>query len=207
MNERWLFALTLVAALGSALIAGVFFAFSTFVMKALGRIPPAQGIAAMQSINIVVINPAFMAAFLGTAVDSVVLAGTGLLARNLPGSGYLIAGALLYVIGVFLVTMLFNVPRNNALAAVDPASAEGSRLWTDYLVTWTAWNHVRTLAALGAAAAFIMALVSFPGAAHLFPSVSAQSREQPAFSSVSELVVLHVVVKDRKGGLCIGAAG
>ncbi len=62
-----LFALKLFSALGCGLMAGVFFAFSTFVMNALARLQPTQGIAAMQSINITVINPLFMAAFLGTA--------------------------------------------------------------------------------------------------------------------------------------------
>jgi uncharacterized membrane protein len=56
------------------------------------------------------------------------------------------------------VTMAFNVPRNNALAAVDPASPEGVRVWAGYLPGWTAWNHVRTVAALAAAASLTLAL-------------------------------------------------
>ena len=51
-TDQWLFALTLFAALGCGLIAGVFFAFSTFVMKALARLPSGEGMAAMQSINV-----------------------------------------------------------------------------------------------------------------------------------------------------------
>jgi uncharacterized membrane protein len=153
-----LFVLTLLSALGCGLIAGVFSAFSTFVMKALARIPPAQGIAAMQAINVAVINPWFMAAFLGTALACAVLAVSSLLAWNEPGAFYRLAGSLLYLAGTFLVTIAFNVPRNNALAAVDPASAEGARLWSGYVVSWTAWNHVRTAAALLAAAALTLAL-------------------------------------------------
>ena len=144
--------LALLSALGSGLIAGAFFAFSTFVMKALGRLQPPQGIAAMNSINVVVINPWFMGAFLGTALACLVLAVSSLRAWQKPGAGYLLAGAVLYIVGTFLVTMVFNVPRNNALAAVDPESAEGARLWASYLSGWTAWNHVRTVAALAAAA-------------------------------------------------------
>ena len=60
--------LILAAALGAATIGGVFFAFSTFVMRALGQLPPAQGIAAMQRINVVVLNPMFLGTFVGTAV-------------------------------------------------------------------------------------------------------------------------------------------
>ncbi len=57
MSSTVVNAMILFCALGSALVAGVFFAFSTFVMKALGRLQPEQGIAAMQSINVTVLNP------------------------------------------------------------------------------------------------------------------------------------------------------
>ncbi|HYG65389.1 MAG TPA: anthrone oxygenase family protein [Thermoanaerobaculia bacterium] len=155
----WLFALTLVSALGCGLIAGAFFAFSSFVMSALGRLPPASGIAAMQSINIVVINPVFLGVFLGTAAACLGVLISAFLRWPAPGTSYAIAGSALYIAGTFLVTMAFNVPRNNMLAAVDPASHGGARVWAGYLVTWTRWNHVRTAAALAAAALLIMALV------------------------------------------------
>ncbi|HLG55394.1 MAG TPA: anthrone oxygenase family protein [Vicinamibacterales bacterium] len=141
---------TLLAAIGAALIAGSFFAFSTFVMRALEALPPPHGIAAMQSINVVVINPWFMTAFLGTAVLCAGVGAAALARWHDPGAGYLLAGAVLYVAGTFLVTMVFNVPRNDALAQVSPTSAEAARLWAAYLSAWTAWNHVRTVAALGA---------------------------------------------------------
>lgn len=158
MIGDWLFIATLVSALGSGLMAGVFFAFSTFVMRALGAIPPAQGIAAMQSINVVVLTPAFLTVFVGTAALSAVLGVSALRTWPMPGAAYLLAASLFYVVGTFLVTMVFNVPRNEALAAVDAASVEGARLWADYLRGWTAWNHVRTAAALGAAAMFTIGL-------------------------------------------------
>jgi uncharacterized membrane protein len=158
MIEALLLGLTLVSALGCGLIAGVFFTFSAFVMKSLARLPPAQGIAAMQSINVVVINALFMAAFLGTALACVVLAVSSLIRWHQPGAAYLFVGSLLYLVGTILVTIVFNVPRNDALAAVDPTSADGARLWADYNVRWTAWNHVRTAAALAAAASFTIAL-------------------------------------------------
>lgn len=156
------FILTVLAALGCGLISGVFFAFSTFVMKALSRIPPPQGIAAMQSINVVVLNPIFLGAFVGTALLCLLLAGSALFTWQRPGAGYLLVGGLLYFVGTFLVTRVFNIPRNDALAAVDPASVEGARLWAGYLASWTAWNHVRTAAALAAAAALTLALRQAP---------------------------------------------
>jgi hypothetical protein len=95
------FVLTLVTALGCGLIAGVFFAFSAFIMKALSRLQPAQGIAAMQSINIAVINPLFLGVFLGAGVACVAVAISSLLAWHQPGSAYLLAGSLLYTVGAF----------------------------------------------------------------------------------------------------------
>jgi uncharacterized membrane protein len=144
--------------LGRALIAGVFFAFSAFVMKALVRLPAPQGIAAMQSINVAAVTPLFMTALFGTAVACLLLTvWTGLPGQQ-PAAGYIIAGSLSYLLGTVAVTIVFNVPQNERLAGVNPASAEGARLWTDYVRTWTAWNHVRTIAALIAAAFITTAL-------------------------------------------------
>jgi uncharacterized membrane protein len=168
MLNTLLFLLTFLATLGSGLMAGFFFAFSTPVMGALGRLPPMHGIAAMQSINILVINPLFLCAFMGTAVVCAILAVSALFTWHVPGSLALVVGALLYVAGTFLVTMLFNVPLNDALAVVAPDSAEGAGLWTRYLSTWTNWNHVRTVAALAAAALLTLALcVQWRGTAGL----------------------------------------
>ncbi|MCH8282343.1 MAG: DUF1772 domain-containing protein [Chloroflexi bacterium] len=158
MNEDLLFTLTLITALGCGLVAGILFAFSTSVMKALARLPSAQGIAAMQSINITVINPLFMGAFFGTAAACVLVVVFSLLRWNEAGAVYLLSGGLAYLIGAILVTLVFNVPRNDALASVDPASAAGARLWDGYVTSWTAWNHVRTAAALAAALLLTFAL-------------------------------------------------
>jgi uncharacterized membrane protein len=152
--------LTVIAALGCGLIAGVFYAFSTFIMKALGSIPAAHGIAAMQAINVKVINPLFLIPFMGTVVICLVLAIAAIRQWHSPGAAYLIAGALLYCVGTYLVTMVFNVPRNDALAAVTPSSVEASTLWATYLSEWTFWNHVRTAAAVMAAALFTTARLS-----------------------------------------------
>lgn len=150
--------LTFLAALGAGLTAGLLFAFSAFVMDALARLPPEQGIAAMQSINVAVLNPLFFTVFFGTAVLCVVLAVAAFFRWGEAGAIYLVAGSLLYLVGTIVVTIGLNVPLNNALAAVAPNSAEGAGLWTRYIVSWTAWNHVRTVAALTALASFIMAL-------------------------------------------------
>ena len=164
--DGWLSELVFGTALGCGLMAGVFFAFSTFVMPALARLPARQGIAAMQSINVAAITPSFMAALLGTGLACVILLGGSLPTRPGPGGICVLLGSLLYLAGTVLVTIVFNVPRNDALAAVDAASAEGAALWASYLTSWTAWNHVRAASALGAAALLTLALcLQRPGAA------------------------------------------
>ena len=158
MNEKFIFALVLASAVGSGLMAGVFFTFSTFVMRALARQPAAHGIAAMQSINVTVLNPWFLGIFFGTAASCGVLALDSLVLRPVPGAWLLLAGSGLYVLGTFLVTMVCNVPWNNRLAVADAASAAGHALWARYVSRWTAWNHVRTVAALAALVVFLLAI-------------------------------------------------
>jgi len=156
--DRIVFVATFLAAIGSGLIAGVFGAFATFVMRALAQRPPVEGMAAMQAINVAVINPLFLGAFLGTAGACAVAAAGAVTRWEQPGSAYVLAGAALYVVGTFGVTMVCNVPLNNALATVAPTDPAAGALWADYLRRWTTWNHVRTLAAALAMAAFILAL-------------------------------------------------
>jgi uncharacterized membrane protein len=156
--DRFLFALTLVTALGCGLNAGVFFAFSSFVMKALARLQPAQGVAAMQAINVAAVTPAFMAALFGTAVACGVLAVWALFAWDERFAPYLLVGSLLYLGGTVLLTIAYHVPRNDALARVAPHSADAESHWARYLSGWTAWNHVRAAAAMAAAATLTIAL-------------------------------------------------
>lgn len=158
MTQTLIFALTLAAAVGSGVMGGLFFTFSTTVMTALGRLPPPQGIAAMNAINSAILNPLFALVFFGTPLVCVALAIRALTGWSAPGAAWLLAGAVAYVVGSFVVTIVFNVPLNNALAAADPGSADAAALWTRYLKVWTNWNHVRTVACLAAMAAFIVAL-------------------------------------------------
>jgi len=152
-----MFILTLCAALGCGLVAGVFFAFSAFIMKAFARLLSGEGMAAMQAVNVAVLNPLFLGVFVGTAAACAVAVVFALLRWNDPGSAWLLAGGLLYLIGCFLVTMAFNVPRNEALARAAPADPGAASQWASYLSSWTAWNHVRTIASLAAAASFTIA--------------------------------------------------
>lgn len=159
MSGTTLVILTGAAALGSAAMGGVFFAFSAFVMGALRRLPPPEGIAAMQSINIIAVTPPFMIVIFGTALLCVVLIVPGVGAGREPGSSLRLAAAALYLISVVGVTMAFNVPRNNALAAITADSIAGAAVWAEYVPAWTGWNTVRMIAALAAAGLLIVSIV------------------------------------------------
>jgi uncharacterized membrane protein len=147
-------------AIGCGLLAGVYFAFSTFVMMALGRLGQAQGISAMNSINATILQSWFMPFFFGTTMASLALAILGLLRRGEPGAMAMLAGGLVYIAGMFLCTMFFNVPLNNSLAAVDPASGSAAWVWARHLKYWTLWNHIRTIASAAASALYIAALAA-----------------------------------------------
>ncbi len=152
------------ALLGSALVGGIFFAFSSFVMKALARVPTSEGIGAMQSINVVVINPSFMGAFIGTAVVSLGAGGLAWAGWGRPFAAFFLGGALFYLVGTFLVTVLGNVPLNDQLAAVSATDPAALDVWQHYLSRWTTWNHVRTAAAMVAALLYTLGLLRNGGA-------------------------------------------
>lgn len=158
MLEPIVSALLWFCAIGSGLIAGLFFAFSTFIMTALGRIEPRAGIAAMNAINAVILRSLFMPVFFGTTLASAILVVLAALDFARPGAVTMAAAGVIYVLGMFVCTIVFNVPRNNALAKSDPAGADG--VWMRYLKEWTFWNHVRTLASIAACALYIAAIAA-----------------------------------------------
>jgi len=151
------------ALLGSALVGGIFFAFSSFVMKALERVPTAEGIGAMQSINFVVLNLSFLSVFIGTAVLSLGAGGLALSGWGRPSAPFFLGGALVYLVGTFLVTGLGNVPLNDQLGAVSATDASALEIWEHYLARWTMWNHVRTGAAMVAALLYSLGLMQSAG--------------------------------------------
>ncbi len=152
-----------IALLGSALVGGVFFAFSSFVMKALAHLPSSEGIAAMQSINIAVINRSFLGAFLGTALLSLGVVALVLVSRSHPSVIFFLGGATLYFAGTFLVTIFGNIPLNDQLAVVSATDPAADKLWEHYLNRWTMWNHVRTTAAMLAALLYSLGLMQNSG--------------------------------------------
>lgn len=152
------FALMLAAALGCGLMAGLYFAFSVSVMGGLGRLAPADGIAAMQRINIAIVNPIFLTGFLGTALVSIAAMVIAVLRWSGASVTLALIAGLLYLVGSIAITAAINVPMNNTVAALSPASPGSATVWATYLTNWTAWNHLRSATCLLASALFTVAL-------------------------------------------------
>lgn len=152
------FVLTVLGVLGTGLVAGVFCGFSTFVMRGLGMLSPAQGVAAMKAINVAAVTPPFMIVFLGSAVLCAVIAVVTFVLWPDEGTVALLVGSALYLFGSFGLTMVANVPRNDALAELEPGTPEAAAYWPVYVREWTLWNHVRTVASAGAALSYVLAL-------------------------------------------------
>jgi uncharacterized membrane protein len=158
MSDHTLSVIAAATAIGCGLMAGLFFAFSIAVMPGFRRIAPASGLAAMQAINLAIVNPLFLLVFLGTAVTSGVLVIAMVLRGISLLTAHFILGATLYLAGVMVVTFVVNVPMNNVIARLDVSLADSAGQWQDYLRRWTAWNHVRTISALLATAFLVFGL-------------------------------------------------
>ncbi|MEM7201170.1 MAG: anthrone oxygenase family protein, partial [Planctomycetota bacterium] len=144
------FYLAIATAVSAALVGGILFAFSTFIMPALARRPAAQAAAAMQAINETVYTPWVMVPFVGTGFALLALTAMAWLgAAPALGAPLHVSGATgLYVCGCILLTGTRNVPMNEHLATLEPTSDEAARYWPHYGSRWTAWNHLRTAACL-----------------------------------------------------------
>ncbi|MFY9351692.1 MAG: anthrone oxygenase family protein [Sphingobium sp.] len=143
------------------ILAGVYFAFSTFVMSSLDRLGPSAAIAAMNAMSVTITRSLFMPLFMVSTLCSlalIIIAAAGWVPN---GSRLIIVtGSIVYVAGMFGVTALFNVPLNDGLAAFNAHGADAASTWAQYLQDWTRWNHVRTVASCIGMICYAGALVS-----------------------------------------------
>ena len=153
-----LFGVTLAAAVGSLVVGGIFYGFSAITMPGLERLPEAHGVAAMQQINVAAPRAPLLLVMGGAALACAVLIAWAIATWSEPHAKWLVVGAVLYLAGAIVVTGTQNVPLNDALESVDPASATAATEWAHYLDKWTMWNHVRGAASVAAGAAFVVAL-------------------------------------------------
>jgi uncharacterized membrane protein len=149
--------LTIATAVGAGLAGGVFYAFSTFVMQGLGRAPARAGLVAMQGINETAPRPPLLLAMFGTSLAALGL-GVAALGSLDEAEGVLrLVAAVLCLVPV-LTTIAWHVPRNDALAALDADAPDAPAAWERFRRTWTAVNHVRTVAYLAAAVLLTIAV-------------------------------------------------
>lgn len=150
----------LTTAVTTALIAGLFYAWSCSVIPGVGKLSDANYLAAMQSMNREILNPVFFMSFMGTLF---LLPLSTWLQYNhaAPTRFYLLLGAtLVYGIGTFGVTIFGNVPLNNMLDAfhIQGVSPEElSRQRTSFEQPWNQLHSIRTIANVFALILVIMA--------------------------------------------------
>ncbi|MDQ3790263.1 MAG: DUF1772 domain-containing protein [Actinomycetota bacterium] len=122
-------------------VYGVFFAYSNSVVPGLDRTGQDAATSAMRSVNVVIVNPRFLATFAGPVVTS---SATGFLLLGLDETTaalLYLAAAVVYLLGCLAVTGRVNVPMNNALES-------GALAWSDYSPRWRRWNTVRTVSSM-----------------------------------------------------------
>jgi uncharacterized membrane protein len=155
--------LTSLAALASAAAGGMMYVFSTFVMRGLDRTEPVEAITAMRGINAEAnSNPAFLLAYFGAAMLAVAVGVYAVIQLRQPGSWVVLVGAVFGILAA-IITMVFNVPLNNHLDAVNPvglSAADAAREWQAYLTPWINWNHVRAATSFIGAALMLIGLAS-----------------------------------------------
>ncbi len=148
------------SALAYALVAGVFLAFSDFIMRSLAITNGSGGVEAMQAINREVFRWVFMTLFLGMAAGSVAIAVYAWVAIGGPAGVMILAAAAIYLVFCFGVTVFFNVPMNEALSGMETSSEATRDYWLQtYVPRWTLWNTVRTAASTVSAALLLTGLV------------------------------------------------
>ena len=149
----------LAAAFTTALIAGLFYAWSCSVNPGLGKLPDAGYLAAMQSLNREILNPLFFMSFMGTVI---LLPVSTWMQYSNPVSTrfYLMLGAtLVYGIGTFGVTMLGNVPLNNALDGINLQSSP-EVLHQQRELFEGPWNRLHSIRTIANAIALILVLLA-----------------------------------------------
>jgi uncharacterized membrane protein len=160
MTPSALFIICAISTIGCGLIAGIFLAFSDFVMRALKLSKTSAGIEVMQIINIEVWKSVFIFLLWGFVALSTGLGIYAYVALTGPAQPYIMAGSVSYVIGVLGVSYLFNIPMNNKLAALDFTGNQAAAYWRNtYLPRWTFWNYIRAIASGITATCFLIASI------------------------------------------------
>jgi plastocyanin/uncharacterized membrane protein len=152
--------LLVLVVLFTGMLAGLFYGYACSVNPGLGRLSDQEYLKAMQSINSAILNPVFFLSFIGSLLLLPLVTWVIYTADRTPQFYFLLAATLIYFIGVFGVTVIGNVPLNEALAGfrVDGATAQELLLCRKkFELPWNKLHLVRTVAS---ALAFLLSLLS-----------------------------------------------
>lgn len=135
----------------SALIAGLFYAYSCSVNLGLGKLTDIEYIKAMQSINREIQNPVFFTCFFGTLLLIPLSAYLNYNQQATVKSWLLLMAVFAYAVGVFGVTVVGNVPLNEALGNFNATNATQEAIRNQRMLfeaKWNAFNTIRTISSL-----------------------------------------------------------
>ena len=137
-----------IATISAGLMAGVYFAFSAFIMRSLDQLGPVKAADAMNAINEVILHSWFMLLFFGSTLLYFLIVVVAVVSAELTARWLLLSGGVIYSLGMFFCTAIFNVPLNNRLAQVENDNSKKVEIWTLYFERWTKWNHLRGVCSL-----------------------------------------------------------
>ena len=158
MSSSMTIALLWAAALSSGLMGGVYLAFSSFIMRAFDTLGTSQAVAAMNAINTTILRSLFMPVFFGSSIISLSLVVIGLSHWGEAGSELTLLAGVIYLTGMFICTVIFNVPLNNMLENTAADGDTAQQAWGHYLSAWVMWNHIRTISSVTTCALCILIL-------------------------------------------------
>ncbi len=159
MTSQMLLIFCQFAVIACGLVSGVFLTFSDFVMKSLVAADPAGGVQSMQIINRKVYKTVFMVLLLGMSFASPLFAAYAYYQVSGTPAVLMLSGSAIYFFGVFVVSLLFNVPMNRRLDGMDYTAKDTHAYWQTYVPVWSFWNYIRSISSAAAAACFLVACV------------------------------------------------
>ncbi len=148
MLDSILYSVVMFAATSTAMMTGIYFAFSGFIMRALEQVGAENAAPTMNAINQVILRSWFMPLFFGSTLTTVLILIISMINWQQSISTLLIFASTTYLLGMFLCTVFFNVPLNKRLLVAESSNNTINQTWLHYVKHWTRWNHLRTLTSL-----------------------------------------------------------
>lgn len=150
----------LMTVLTTGFMTGIFFTWTNAVMPGIGKLSNLEFLKALQSMNRVILNPLFYISF----IAPMVLFAMSLFFNYTLSSNsifrLLFAAAIIYILGVFFITVLGNIPLNNLLdqSQLEMLNLEELQsLRTQIEVPWNQFNLIRTLSSFSS---FVFLLIA-----------------------------------------------